>query len=326
MIKLQLVGQKFNRLTVISEAENQNNHTAWHCLCDCGKSLVVLATNLTRNHTKSCGCLNSELVTIRNTETTGILSGRWRGGQTPINNRIRGCKLYQCWRLSVYERDNFTCFLCKKSGVKLNSHHIIPFSQLLETNAISTLEEAKNCSALWNIENGISLCENCHLDAHNSNYKFVWKKWGAEHWIELNKDYCFKKIFIRNNTRTSLQYHEFKHETTYVHFGSGILWMEDANKQIQQYTLSPGSFYSISPGIVHRVQAITDLILIEASTPQVDDCIRLEDDYGRTNGRIESEHSFLEITKQKKKYENPDDVIRHSQEPVDVPEEDMNLL
>lgn len=57
MSKLQdLTGQRFGMLTVIERAENKSGRTAWKCQCDCGKTSNVLAVNLVRGYTKSCGC------------------------------------------------------------------------------------------------------------------------------------------------------------------------------------------------------------------------------------------------------------------------------
>lgn len=60
-----LTGQKFGRLTVISRAENKSGRTNWHCRCDCGNEKDVLAINLARGTTKSCGCLNLEKIKER---------------------------------------------------------------------------------------------------------------------------------------------------------------------------------------------------------------------------------------------------------------------
>ncbi len=54
--KLDLTGQRYNRLTVLGPAENIGNRTAWHCRCDCGKETVVRTNRLRSGHTTSCGC------------------------------------------------------------------------------------------------------------------------------------------------------------------------------------------------------------------------------------------------------------------------------
>ena len=57
---IDLIGQRFGRLTVVSRAENKCGRTNWHCKCDCGNERDILAINLTRGFTKSCGCLHNE--------------------------------------------------------------------------------------------------------------------------------------------------------------------------------------------------------------------------------------------------------------------------
>jgi hypothetical protein len=59
-LKLDLIGQTFNRLTVISEAETKNNFSYWNCICECGKETTVLGSSLKNGNTKSCGCLKKE--------------------------------------------------------------------------------------------------------------------------------------------------------------------------------------------------------------------------------------------------------------------------
>ena len=57
---IDLIGQRFGRLTVVSRAENKCGRTNWNCKCDCGNERDILAINLTRGFTKSCGCLHNE--------------------------------------------------------------------------------------------------------------------------------------------------------------------------------------------------------------------------------------------------------------------------
>ena len=63
---LELTGQRFNRLTVISKAENRNGFTYWNCICDCGNIKTVKGVSLTKGYTKSCGCYSRELTAKRN--------------------------------------------------------------------------------------------------------------------------------------------------------------------------------------------------------------------------------------------------------------------
>jgi len=86
----------------------------------------------------------------------------WKGGITPVSLLIRSNYKYRQWRSDVFTRDNFTCQKCGKVGEKLNIHHIKSFSSILQKYEITTLEEALKCKELWNINNGITYCEECH--------------------------------------------------------------------------------------------------------------------------------------------------------------------
>jgi len=108
----------------------------------------------------------------------GSKSNLWKGGITPIMKYIRTHTKYRQWRSDVYTRDNFTCQECgKKSGngkaVELNAHHLKPMFIILEEYKITNSEEAIKCEELWNINNGITLCRECHLktDSIGRGYK-----------------------------------------------------------------------------------------------------------------------------------------------------------
>jgi mannose-6-phosphate isomerase-like protein (cupin superfamily) len=120
--------------------------------------------------------------------------------------------------------------------------------------------------------------------------KVVQKPWGREIWLEVNDRYCYKRIYINQSHRTSLQYHRHKLETNYVISGQAEIWLEDETGMIQKYEAGAGFSITVPPGRKHRVVALSDVILQEVSTPEVDDVVRVEDDTRRGDGRIESEH------------------------------------
>jgi len=86
----------------------------------------------------------------------------WKGGITPLNKSIRNCFKNRQWISDIFTRDNFTCQECGQRGCYLNAHHIKSFSKILQYYEITNLEEALNCAELWNINNGITLCKECH--------------------------------------------------------------------------------------------------------------------------------------------------------------------
>ena len=128
----------------------------------------------------------------------------------------------------------------------------------------------------------------------------VTKPWGYELW--LNKQhprYALKKIFIKQGTKTSLQYHRQKKETNVIYSGRALLYYkkndgidnDDARPEdIGSVLIESIMAIDVSPSVLHRLEALTDIVLYETSTPHLDDVIRVEDDSKRANGRIGSEH------------------------------------
>jgi hypothetical protein len=88
---------------------------------------------------------------------------KWKGGISPLNVQIRHCFKYRQWRSDVFTRDDFTCVWCQVRGGVLNADHYPKlFCKVLEGNNIRTLEEALACEELWDINNGRTLCWECH--------------------------------------------------------------------------------------------------------------------------------------------------------------------
>lgn len=120
--------------------------------------------------------------------------------------------------------------------------------------------------------------------------KIIYKPWGKEEWLELNDKYCYKRIYINAGYKTSYQYHNFKRETNYIISGEAEIWLENEEGVVEKKIMKSGDFFNVLPPKKHRVIALTDIILQEVSTPEVDDVIRIEDDTNRENGKIENEH------------------------------------
>ena len=109
----------------------------------------------------------------------------------------------------------------------------------------------------------------------------VEKPWGHEIRWALNEKYIGKILRIEPGQKLSRQYHEQKDETIYVL--EGILVLELGNKEnVDKIILHPGAYTRIQPGTIHRFCAPSEgCTLIEVSTPELDDVVRLEDNYGR---------------------------------------------
>lgn len=98
----------------------------------------------------------------------------WKGGISKLQNQIRTLPKYKEWRRKVYERDNYTCQDCGDyAGSNLNSHHIKLLSKIVKDNNIKTMEDAKKCKELWDINNGKTLCFDCHCKYHKSLKHFL---------------------------------------------------------------------------------------------------------------------------------------------------------
>jgi len=104
---------------------------------------------------------------------------------------------------------------------------------------------------------------------------------GREKWIALTDKYCFKCITIFAGCATSLQYHNFKEETNFIHSGKARVTFGGADGKYSIAEVGPGYIMHVKPKEVHRIEAVTEVLLYETSTIEVDDVIRLEDSYGR---------------------------------------------
>jgi quercetin dioxygenase-like cupin family protein len=106
------------------------------------------------------------------------------------------------------------------------------------------------------------------------------KPWGHELiWAHTDR-YVGKILHVRKGHALSLQYHRAKDET--IHLLSGVLELQTGEASaLDKRVLQPGESFHITPGLRHRMIAIEDSDVLEASTPELDDVVRLEDRYGR---------------------------------------------
>ena len=107
------------------------------------------------------------------------------------------------------------------------------------------------------------------------------KPWGHEIIWALTDRYCGKVIAIDAGRRLSLQKHLHKEESVLVLTGRMRLWLEDEGGTVQPIELGPGDHRHVPVGRIHRFEAIEQCEIVELSTPELDDVIRLEDDFGR---------------------------------------------
>lgn len=107
------------------------------------------------------------------------------------------------------------------------------------------------------------------------------KPWGSELWFAHTDRYAGKILRVRAGCRLSVQLHEEKDETSYVLSGRVIVSQGDSADQLCARELGPGESWRNQPRLVHTLEAVEDAEIIEVSTPQLEDIIRLEDMYGR---------------------------------------------
>jgi mannose-6-phosphate isomerase-like protein (cupin superfamily) len=114
----------------------------------------------------------------------------------------------------------------------------------------------------------------------------VEKPWGWELIWALTDRYCGKLLFVRAGHALSLQFHTEKDESWYVERGRAELELAGPGEGItDSEVVAPGAAFRFPPGTVHRLTAIEDTLVLEVSTPEIDDVVRLEDRYGRAGQR-----------------------------------------
>ena len=110
----------------------------------------------------------------------------------------------------------------------------------------------------------------------------VEKPWGWELIWASTDDYVGKLLFVRAGQALSLQYHERKDESWYVHEGRADLELGRVGSDaLETRVIGPGDCFRFVPGTIHRIRAVEDTLIVEVSTPHLGDVVRLEDDYGR---------------------------------------------
>ncbi len=117
--------------------------------------------------------------------------------------------------------------------------------------------------------------------------KRIPKPWGYEIvYTPPNLKRVGKILFIKKGCRFSLQYHNRKEETLCLISGKAKIWLEDEQGKILHLPMKPKVGYTILIGQKHRVEAITDTLLAETSSPEVGETYRVEDDYGRGTEKL----------------------------------------
>ena len=119
------------------------------------------------------------------------------------------------------------------------------------------------------------------MSGYRTSPRRVDKPWGWELlWAEAD-EYVGKLLFVRAGESLSLQYHERKDESWLVQEGRARLELGEVGGALEELEIVPGEAFRFRPRTVHRVTALEDTLVIEVSTPHLEDVVRLEDRYGR---------------------------------------------
>jgi mannose-6-phosphate isomerase-like protein (cupin superfamily) len=114
-----------------------------------------------------------------------------------------------------------------------------------------------------------------------TDVRIVQKPWGHETIWAHTERYCGKVLHIKAGEALSVQYHERKDETIHLLSGEMIYRVGEQGGELRDVRLVRGESFRITPGTVHQMEAVSDCDVLEVSTPELDDVVRLTDRYGR---------------------------------------------
>jgi len=151
---VDLVGQKFGRLTVIAVAEKTVRlRVSWECLCECGARTQATTNALTTGNTRSCGCFKLDILVSMSGENSQNYNPNLTDEER-LSRRYQLCGVNaKKWSKQTMERDNYTCQICNQHGGKLNAHHL---------NGWNAFPEQR-----FDLDNGVTLCTDCHKEFHS---------------------------------------------------------------------------------------------------------------------------------------------------------------
>ncbi len=116
-----------------------------------------------------------------------------------------------------------------------------------------------------------------------ASQKQVEKPWGRELWWAATEHYAGKLLYVKEGHRLSLQFHEEKDETSYLLEGRLRVHQGSDADDLRDWIVEPGDSWRNEPGVVHTITALEDSVVIEVSTPHLDDVVRIDDRYGRAS-------------------------------------------
>jgi mannose-6-phosphate isomerase-like protein (cupin superfamily) len=108
------------------------------------------------------------------------------------------------------------------------------------------------------------------------------KPWGRELWFAHTDRCAGKLLYVNKGERLSLQFHKHKDETSYLLSGRALI-TQGAGDALDERVVEPGAVWRNEPTVVHTIEALEDTIVVEVSTPELDDVVRISDRYGRAD-------------------------------------------
>jgi len=111
---------------------------------------------------------NPGKVRERAAKNSGENNYRWNGGSSRLNTAIRRLNEHRRWMDAVVRRDG-KCSVCG-ADADLEAHHVKPLAEIVKEYGVTTSEQARECAELWDLSNGVTLCERCHCEHHGRKY------------------------------------------------------------------------------------------------------------------------------------------------------------
>ena len=200
MSKLQdLTGAKFGRLTVLQREASKNGRTMWKCLCDCGNEKIVEAYNLKSGHVKSCGCLNYEVISKRNSrELEGKRFGRLVAKErTRRNGKVSWICTCDCGSTTVVLTNRLTSGKTRSCGCLLSDY--------LESTKEFTFGESY--TRIYKIHQG--MLRRCSPSYHGAEHYYekgvrVCDEWTGEHGYEHFKEWSLANGYDEDKPWTEM--------------------------------------------------------------------------------------------------------------------------
>lgn len=155
-----LTGMRFGEMEVLGYVGTKLKKSMWLCVCSCGRTSIVFGHNLLTGKTVNCTICGYKKTSAK---MTGELNPHWdptltdeqRKDRIDRIDRVMDSPEYRKWRWTIFRRDDFTCQMCgKKISGTLEAHHIKSWKEYPESR--------------YDIDNGVTLCEECHKKIHKS--------------------------------------------------------------------------------------------------------------------------------------------------------------